>query len=139
MRQVVGGGPVTAPELTGAEQVALSDAIGRELYESLMEATADQWRQWRFLTEHAKSVYMAEGSRIVAEGLSPAVSRILADRTAALEAERDDLRRLLERCAERVRHDHAYPMEFGPHHCDGCDLKADLRQALAAVREREGT
>lgn len=45
------------------------------------------------------------------------------------DAELDALRSLLRRVLDerRIRHDHAYPMELGPHHCDGCDLEADIR------------
>lgn len=53
-------------------------------------------------------------------------------RLAAARAEgARDMRTILARCETRIRHDHAYPMEVGPHHCDGCDLEADLRALLA--------
>lgn len=31
---------------------------------------------------------------------------------------------------KRVRHDHAWAMEFGPHHCAGCDLEAAIRASV---------
>lgn len=67
-----------------------------------------------------------------------AVEAIVAAREAAARAEvLAEVEALVLRCVKRVRHDHAYPMEVGPHHCDGCDLEADLRAILA--RHAEGS
>jgi hypothetical protein len=38
---------------------------------------------------------------------------------------------LLERAAARIRHDHSYPMDFDQnHHCEGCDLEEELKNAV---------
>lgn len=68
--------------LTDVERLALAEGIGQELYEALMEATADHWRQWRFLTDFGKETYRDQGARIVAAAVVPAVDRILAARAA---------------------------------------------------------
>lgn len=39
---------------------------------------------------------------------------------------------------KRIRHDHAYPMEIGPHHCAGCDLENDIRSALGMEEKPDG-
>lgn len=65
-------------EVAGEEREALAEAIGAELYASLMEAGADQWRRWEFLTDAAKEQYRAEGSRIVADALLPVVAALTA-------------------------------------------------------------
>lgn len=45
---------------------------------------------------------------------------------------------LLERALERVRHDHAWPMEVSDyHHCDGCDLEVHLQEAITQMRGAE--
>lgn len=31
---------------------------------------------------------------------------------------------------KRIRHNHAYPMEIGAHHCPSCDLEDELRALL---------
>lgn len=59
---------------------------------------------------------------------------------------------LLQRVLDdnRVRHDHGYPVEVGPHRCGGCDLRDDIialldpaeddpqtrREAALAMREQ---
>lgn len=57
-----------------------------------------------------------------------------AEREARLaaEAQIEQVKALLARviAEKRIRHDHAYPMEIGPHHCDGCDLQDDIDAAL---------
>lgn len=52
---------------------------------------------------------------------------------ADLIAENTENVDLLKEAVERIRHDHAYPMEVGPHHCDGCDLEAKIKAALPTV------
>lgn len=44
---------------------------------------------------------------------------------------------LVARASERIRHDHAYPMEVGPHHCEGCVLEVDLRTVVNDIIEEE--
>lgn len=68
--------------------------------------------------------------RAAAEEVALDAAGLLAQRdlTAAVEALATLLRRVLDE--DRIRHDHAYPMELGPHHCDGCDLIDALRAAL---------
>lgn len=47
-------------------------------------------------------------------------------------------KRLLERVIEenRIRHDHAYPMEFGDHHCAGCDLQDEIIKLIVKTEEQ---
>lgn len=54
----------------------------------------------------------------------------LLDRLAAAEGALARVREVAVRAVARIRHDHAYPMEVGPHHCEGCEVEADLRAAL---------
>lgn len=44
----------------------LVESVARALYERVMDATADEWTRWQFLTEHAKAPYVDEAQRIVA-------------------------------------------------------------------------
>lgn len=46
---------------------------------------------------------------------------------------RDRLAALIAKVAagKRIRHDHMYPMEVGPHHCGGCDIEAEIAAVLA--------
>lgn len=50
-----------------------------------------------------------------------------------LAEEREPTRgeRLLAKACLRIRHDHAYPYEIGPHHCEGCDLEIAIRRHLS--------
>lgn len=64
------------------------------------------------------------------------VAAELAAHTAAAEARgAGRVLALLARVLDerRIRHDHAYPMEVGPHHCGGCDLETALAAARAAA------
>ncbi len=79
--------PTAEKWATPADVLTLADSIGAELYASLMEASADEWRRWEYMTEAAKEKYRREAARIVAEAVTPAVERILASRTAVLRAE----------------------------------------------------
>lgn len=45
------------------------------------------------------------------------------------------LRRVLDE--NRIRHDHGYPMEVGPHHCQACDLEAAIRASVIASDKKE--
>lgn len=39
----------------------------------------------------------------------------------------------------RIRHDHAYPMEIGDHHCAGCDLEAELLKNQGYTINEDGS
>ena len=81
---------------------ALADVLGAELYESLMEASADQWRRWCYLTDAAKEVYRAEAERIILGAFMPAVERIVREREAKARAEA--LREYADLADSRERH-----------------------------------
>jgi hypothetical protein len=91
--------------LTEREQEALAETLGASLYESLMESSADQWRRWRFLTDFAKESYRTEAARIIAEALTPAVERIVAERERAAQVRAlRDAATALERRAGDFKH-----------------------------------
>lgn len=69
---------MTADHVAALAEV-LADSIGAELYESLMEASADEWRRWEFMTDAAKEKYCAEGARIVGATIAPAMRDLLAE------------------------------------------------------------
>lgn len=79
--------------LTDEEREELGEALAPDLYLSVMEATADHWRQWRFLTDFAKETHRAEAGRIIADAVAPAVERIIAARLAPIEALADEWER----------------------------------------------
>jgi hypothetical protein len=117
-----------AEALSAEEREALEAAIAEEYHRSiggcLHVGTG----------EHEVKACEAWGRQL--GGLAgTAVERILAARLAEVEAQAAKDRALIRRVLteKRIRHDHAYPMELGPHHCDGCDLIDDLRAAVAAA------
>jgi hypothetical protein len=79
------------PAAAETDVSAVVDAIGAELYQSLMEASADEWRRWEFLTDAAKEKYRAEGARIVRSALGPLLADLSAarERVREVEGERD--------------------------------------------------
>lgn len=48
--------------------------------------------------------------------------------SAEIDPARELLRRVLDE--KRIRHDHGYPVEVGPHHCAGCDLIEAIRECV---------
>jgi hypothetical protein len=45
-------------------------AVAQGLYERLMEATQDHWRQWHFLKDERKEAYRADAAEIIASALA---------------------------------------------------------------------
>lgn len=70
-------------ELSENEREALVEGLAPDLYTSVMEVTADQWRRWEYLTDAAKETSRREAGRIVADALAAAVEQIVARHTAA--------------------------------------------------------
>lgn len=130
---------MTAPDahegLTDAARETLAEALSWaamdwQKYAPDGHADHNRW-SWRGDGHEGTRHYVYEAT----DQLAPAVECIVAARVAA-ERERvlAPTLPLVERALGRVRHDHAYPMEVGPHHCAGCDLEADLRALLATLR-----
>ncbi|WP_436702443.1 hypothetical protein [Nocardioides sp. BYT-33-1] len=86
--------PIPAPvdsgtigRLNEAVRGVLVETFAREVYGRVMEATADRWRQWRYLTEAAKERYRAEAAEAMAEALGPALADLLREHTDRALAE----------------------------------------------------
>lgn len=82
---------MTADEQVEAVTQVLGEALAPSLYEALMEATHDSWRQWRFLTPQAREKHRAHAAEMVAESLAPTLlaspafrAIVAAERAAAL-------------------------------------------------------
>lgn len=70
-------------------------------------------------------------------GASSALRSVLAEAPQdQMEARLATCEALLRRAHDRIRHDHAYPMEVGPHHCDGCDLRDEIAEFIWGARGR---
>lgn len=93
----------------------LADAISRELYESLMAATADHWRQWEYLTDAAKERYQAEGARIVADAIlaSPALAaHVRAERAGAVREAAEAAQDIATKATERASNEWTIGTQF---------------------------
>ena len=85
-----------------AVRSVLVEAFAREMYERVMEATADQWRRWPFLTDNAKEAYRVEAAEVMADAIEPHLAalvhehtdRALAEALGDIRARRQEFNRL---------------------------------------------
>lgn len=70
--------PAEHAEVAEGEREALADALAPSLYEALMEATHDSWRQWRYLNTHGREKHRKHAAEIVADALLPTVAALTA-------------------------------------------------------------
>ena len=52
-----------------------------------MEATADQWRRWPFLTDAAKEAYRVEAAEVMSDAIEPDIADLLREHTDRALAE----------------------------------------------------
>lgn len=78
----------------------------------------------RALVAKALDLYVSSGQ---ARNATDAVLAAI-DASPLVLVQREDVEALIggENGGGYVRHDHAYPMEVGPHHCAGCDIRDRL-------------